>query len=127
MDDTSLFKKLGRVAAPPDFERRVMSELARRREARPRVRRSLVFRYSLAGTAAVLLACFLVLNLAVPRRNEIATAAGAKLEKGGRASEFVPITEAMDYGTEIRRAAYEPNTVYILEQISTASDTKIKY
>jgi hypothetical protein len=125
MDDTSLFKKLGRVAAPPDFERRLMSELARRREALPKLRRSLVFRYSLAGTAAALLVCFLVLNLAVPRQNGMA--AGAKLAGGARAADFVPITEAMDYGTDVRRAVYEPRTVYILEQISTASDANIRY
>ena len=32
MDDADLLNKLERVAAPPDFERRVMSELARRRD-----------------------------------------------------------------------------------------------
>ena len=127
MDNADLLKNLERVAAPPDFERRVMIELVRRRTVLPKVRRSLIFRYSLAGTAAALLVCFLVLNLAVPRKSEIATAAGVGLEDRAKSGAFVPITEAMDYGTEIRRSAYEPRTVYLLEQISTASDVKIKY
>jgi hypothetical protein len=127
MDDANLLKNIERVAAPPDFERRVMGELVRRRAALPKVRRSLIFRYSLAGTAAALLICFLVLNLAVPQKNEIAAPAGIKVEDRAKSNDFLPITEAMDYGTEIRRSAYEPRTVYILEQISTASDSKIKY
>jgi len=128
MDDTSLLRKLDRVAAPPDFDRRVLAQLAQRRAALPQVRKARIFRYSLAGTAAALLVCFLVLNMVVlrnsPGRGQMADRAGAAASNADR---IVPITESMNYRNEVRAVSYEPKTVYILEQVSDASNKYIHY
>jgi|WetSurMetagenome_2_1015567.scaffolds.fasta_scaffold225791_1 hypothetical protein len=120
MDDISLLRKLDRVAAPPGFEDRVLGELARRRTARIAEVRTRPFRYTLAGAAAALLAGFLVVNTFVLRRGD-----GSRELAGVRDS--LPITETMNYRSEARNAALEPRTVYILEQVSDASNRNIKY
>lgn len=127
MDDTNLLRKLGRVSAPPDFERRVMAQLIQRRADLPKVRKLQTFRLSLAGAAAALLVCFLVLNVFVFQKYGPARMAGRDANEVLSPNDFMLITEAVDYGSEIRGASYEPQTVYILEQISNASNTLIKY
>ena len=127
MDDANLLRKLDKISAPPDFERLVMSELIRRREALPRARRLQTFRLSLAGAAAALLVCFLILNMFVFQKYGPARMAGRDAEEVLSPNDFLRITEAVDYGSEIRGASYEPQTVYILEQVSNASNTLIKY
>jgi len=128
MDDTSLLRKLDRVAAPPDFERRVLALLAHRRAALPQARKARTFRYSLAGAAAALLVCFLVLNTVVlrnsPGRGPLAGPASAA---AANADRIVPIMESMNYRNEVRGVSYEPKTVYILEQVSDASNKYIHY
>ena len=128
MDDISLLKKLDRVTAPPDFEQRVMTQLARRRAALPQARRAQAFRYSLAGAAAALLVCFLVLNVFVlrngPGRVQMASRDATEAVK---ATDIVPITETVNYRNEVRDASSEPRTVYILEQVSNASYKHIRY
>jgi len=126
MDDASLLKRLGRVTAPPDFERRVMAHLARRRAELPQTKRAQAFRYSLAGAAAVFLVCFLALNIFVLRNGPLQTA-GRNAAGIQSAREFIPITEAVDYRKEIQNASLEPRTVFILEQISNASNRYINY
>jgi hypothetical protein len=124
MEDTSFLRKLDRVIAPPDFERRVMAQLVQRRATLAQTRRTQVFRLSLAGAAAALLAGFLVLNMIVLRSS--GPAPFADRDAAG-ARESVPITETMNYRNEVRAAANEPRTVYILEQVSDASNVHIKY
>ena len=119
MDDISLLQKLDRVIAPPDFNSCVLGELARRRASLTAERRSRPLRFALAGGAAALLAGFLVLNTIVLRRGDLAVSGGRELA-GLRDS--LPITETMNYRAEARNAALEPRTVYILEQVSDASN-----
>ena len=128
MDDISLLRKLERAAAPPDFERRVMAQLARRRAELPQVRRAQVFRYSLAGAAAALLVCFLALNVFVLRSGPDRTMmAGRDRLESASAGGVVSITEPLSYRNEVRSVSYEPQTVYILEQVSNASNKYIRY
>jgi len=128
MDDTNLLKNLGRVVAPPDFERQVMAQLARRRAEIPSVRRARVFRYSLAGAAAALLVGFLTLNVFVLRRGpDRLTMAGRDMPESASAGSFVSITEPVNYRNEVRNISAEPQTVYILEQVSNAPNKYIRY
>ncbi len=128
MDDISLLGKLERVTAPPDFEQRVMTQLAQRRAALPQTRRAQAFRYSLAGAAAALLVCFLVLNVFVLRNGAgRAQMAGREVTEVMKAADIVPITETVNYRNEVRDASSEPQTVYILEQVSYASNKYIRY
>jgi hypothetical protein len=123
MDNTELLRKLQRVGAPPDFEARVLAELGRRRRALPRVRRARSFQLALQGAAAGFLVLFAVLNIFVFRP------APASLEAGRvpAEAEFLPITEPVDYGLEVRASSAEPRTVYILENVSNASSSRIRY
>jgi len=127
MEDFSLLRKLDRVSAPPDFERKVMSQLSARRKALPQIRRALAFRYSLAGAAAALLVCFVVVNMFVLQKGPLSESAGRTAQGALSPRDFVSISEQVKYSPEIRRASYEPRTAYILEQVSDASNVLIKY
>jgi hypothetical protein len=127
MEDSSLLNKLNRVTAPPDFEPKVMAQLAARQKALPRMRRALTFRYSLAGAAALLLICFIVVNMFVLQKGPLSEFAGRNTKGTVSPREFVPITERVKYLPEIRQASYEPKTAYILEQVSDASNVLIRY
>ena len=128
MDDINVLRKLGRVAAPPDFERQVLASLARRRAELPQIRRAQVFRYSLAGAAAALLVCFLALNTFVLRSGPARMALADKsAPDSASAAGVVHITEPVSYRNEVRSVSYEPQTVYILEQVSNASNKYIRY
>jgi hypothetical protein len=140
MDDTSLsvLTKLDRVAAPPEFEDRVMSALIGRRASLVQDRRSRLLRYSLAGAAAFLLIGFLALNVFVSQRPDAALLAGFESLDGRDAAGrriSLPITETMNYRREILNAASasnsgsssSPSTVYILEQVSDSPSKYIKY
>jgi hypothetical protein len=127
MEDFSLLSKLNRVTAPPDFERKVMSQLSARRKALPQMRRALAFRYSLAGAAAALLVCFIVVNMFVLQKAPLSESAGQTGRGALSSIGFMPISEPVKYSPEIRRASYEPKTAYILEQVSDASNVLIKY
>jgi hypothetical protein len=127
MEDFSLLSKLDRVAAPPDFERKMMSQLSARRKALPQMRRALAFRYSLASAAAALLVCFVMVNMFVLQKGPLSESAGQTAQGALSSRDFMPISEPVKYSPEIRRASYEPKTAYILEQVSDASNVLIKY
>jgi hypothetical protein len=127
MEDTNLLGRWDRVAAPPDFEERVMAELARRRQALPQMRRTRLFRLSLAGAAAALLVAFVGSNVFIGRPGGPSGLAsgGAAAVSGVRPA--LSITEVLDYGNEVRSVSSDPRPVYILEQVSFASNTIVKY
>lgn len=132
METYELLKKLGTVKAPADFEQKLMAQLSLRKKARVR-RKTLSF--SLAGAFAGVLVLVLAVNFFIlPGRNSVPyTAAGKNslsvLEPGGslQSGETIPIIEAVDFSSEIRTLAGEVPTVYILEQVSWATDAKIRY
>jgi hypothetical protein len=142
MEDINLatLGKLDRIAAPPDFEGRVMSALTSRRASLAQARRTRPLRYSLAGAAAFLLIGFLALNVFVPQRPDSALQAGFESLDGRDATGrrvSLPITEAMNYRREFLDAASafnsaptsasSPSTVYILERVSDSPRQYIKY
>ena len=127
MEDINLLGKLERVAAPPDFEQRVMTQMARRRASAAQARRAQMFRYSLAGAAAALLVCFLVLNVFVLRTGGRPEMAGPLAQNDQNQSGGLSIMENVDYGREVRSSSYDPRAVFILENVSYASNSQIKY
>jgi len=133
MEELNLLEKLERVKAPPDFEQKVLSLLSERKEKRCLRVRNL--RFSFAGALAVLLVCFIVLNVFVFRGKESldfsgvekGVPAGAKRGEKLRERDYLPIIEAVEYSGEIQRPSYESQTIYILEQVSEERLEQIKY
>jgi hypothetical protein len=138
MEGHELLGKVNRVKAPPDFEERVFSKLGEARRARARRRAAL--RYAFAGSAAVFLVSFILLNqLVLNKRPSPATlgmdrsfAMGKQVSSPAPAREeavqaYLPVLETVDYSTEFQNASYQPRTVYILEQVSEVRPTEIRY
>jgi hypothetical protein len=124
MEERNFLEKMNRVAAPPGFERRVLAELALRKERRRSSVRT--WRFVYAGGAAVFLAAVILAGVFVPdRTGGKDTVATARL--AGRPSEAVPVMETLDYSSEYRNASLEPRTIYILEQVSEVSPREITY
>lgn len=132
MDELSLLTKMKRVKAPPDFEQRVLKQLALRKTRQARVR---YLRLSFSGAFAVLAVLFAVLNVFIlPHRTGPKLPAETRglsfemqMNKSTVTRESIPIIEALDYGGEIRNLGHELPTVYILEQVSETSDPNIIY
>lgn len=130
MEELDLLREWGQVNAPQDFEQRVMTRLAQRKRKRVRVRR---FSFSLAGAVSAAAMILVVLNFFVLTDRGAQDYLGLKKAvptdfRGPQEErDFIPITESVDYVGEIRSLRSEPPTIYILEQVSDRTDTKIKY
>ena len=133
MDELDLLQKMGDVKAPPGFEQRVLSHLSVRKKKRARVR---TLSLSLAGAFSAALVLFVVLNIFILSERgpvEVAELDKKSLAPGYRAEEApqprptIPITEAVDYGEEVRSLSQEPRTIYLLEQVSDEVSSTIKY
>jgi hypothetical protein len=152
MEGHELLGKMNRAKAPTEFETRVLARLGEERQAR--VRRRTTLRYALAGAAGVVVIGFLALNTLVLQKKPAETLAAKSgsaersmafggsvqdaaannlsLPAAGRAREDIsrtalPVLEAVDYSREVRSVSYEPQTVYILEQVSDVRPSEIKY
>ncbi len=134
MDVPNLLKKLERIKAPPDFEQKILAQLSLRKRRKQRIK---YLRLSLAGAFSAALVFFMAVNVFIlPKKGPLEV---ADLEKGlaspstfqgrgePRKGETIPIIEAVDYAGEIQSASREPQTIYILEQVSEGTSTKIKY
>jgi len=132
MEDLNYLSRLDRVAAPQDFEQGVTARLALRRGLR---RRQRVLGFSLAGATAAFLAYFVLLNFVGLRKNVPAGMAGLKKdraaaqsqERNATAGEFIPVLETMDYFDKVQPQSIQPETVYLLEQVSYTTQKGIKY
>lgn len=125
MEEHNILNRLGRVGAPEDFERRVLTELSRRKKRRSHT--LLVRRYAFAGGAAIFLAAFVLLNVFVLKQPGGVHVAGKGAAPGSAENEVINVMETLDYSAEVHNASYEPQTVYILEQVSEASPQEITY
>ncbi|MBN2244923.1 MAG: hypothetical protein JW755_03660 [Candidatus Aminicenantes bacterium] len=129
MKELNYLKELGRVNAPPDFEQRVLTQLSLRKRSEIRVRR---LRLSFAGAFGAVAILVIVAGLFfLPQKGNLRYSG---LEKGFSPEfsgfehhNYIPITESMEYAGEIRSKAKQPRTIYILEQVSDTTDTRIKY
>ena len=136
MEGHELLSRMDRAKAPADFEERVFRKLGEARRAR--ARRRAAFRYAFAGSAAVLIIGFVLFNQTLLLRQSPHAALGkseppartvaypASVLKDASAS-YLPVLETLDYSSEMRNASYQPQTVYILEQVSEVRPSEIKY
>ncbi len=133
MDELTILKKLEQVKAPPDFEQQVMVRLSLRQRSlrRPRVG----FRLSLAGAFASLLLVFVLLNvlvlqnrapLNISRSQSDRSAAAAGVQAAGF-GQTISIIETLDYSSEMRSRSYEPEAIYLLEQVSDTTPKGVKF
>jgi len=135
MEEHDMLRRLDRVTAPPGFEAQVRALLVRRREARPRELRLRAFRFSLASAAAGLLTLFVVLNTVVlrPGSSLPGRAVGDDQVVGGNriaadsGATVLPVMETVDYRREAKTTSLQPQAHYILENVSYASNTLIRY
>jgi hypothetical protein len=126
MEEPNLLRRLDRITAPADFELRVRALLVRRKADRPREIRSRIFRYSLAGTGAAFLAGFVLLNTVFVGSRGFSGVAERR-GTGAPAAERLPVMETVNYRNEARNASLHPEAVYILENVSYTSDSRIRY
>jgi hypothetical protein len=133
MSELDILKKLDTVKAPPGFEQQVIARLSLRKRLERRRRTAL--RWSLAGSLASLAVVFVVLSTVVFRDGTPsgiadrgpASRATSSLVQRAAADETISIIETLDYTTEIRSRSSEPETIYLLEQISDTTPREIKY
>lgn len=117
MKELEKLRHVDKVEAPPGFETRVMSRLYERKAQRKKAR---TIQLSVAGafsTVALLVVTAQVFFVG-PQTPEPAVA-------GGGIS--IPITEAVTFSGEPRSQVQDPRTIYILEQVSDSTDTRIVY
>jgi hypothetical protein len=133
MSEMDVWKRLDMVKAPPGFEQQVMAQLSlRKRQER---RRRVVLRWSLAGSVASLAVVFVVLSTGIFRDGAPAGVADRRADSRPATSmvqraaveQTIPIIETLDYTTEIRSRSPEPETIYLLEQVSDTTSREIKY
>jgi hypothetical protein len=139
MEGHELVGKVNRVKAPSDFDERVFTSIGEARQAR--ARRQAAFRYAFAGSAALLLVGFVLLNVHVVNTQGPRAFADKGLSEGlmtqqppfsglagdGVARTYLPVLETVDYSNEFRNVSNQPRTVYILEQVSEVRPTEIKF
>lgn len=133
MSEWDILKGLDTVKAPPDFEQKVMAQLSLRK--RVERRRRAVLRWSMAGSFASLAAVVFLLNVFVfqgrspsgiaERGKGIAPA--SSMMQNAAYERTVSILETLDYRTEMRSRSSEPETIYLLEQISDTTPRGIRY
>jgi hypothetical protein len=136
MEGHELLAKMTKVTSPPGFEAGVLRRLPAARKERARSRR-VAYRYAFAGSAALMVVGFLLLNPSLFEKQTVLTfaekeALTATPGKGtgvpsAAQTRFVPVYETMDYASEFRNARSEPKTVYILEQVSESVSSEIIY
>jgi len=132
MEAYELLNRLGTVKAPSDFEQKVMAQLSLRKRKHVRSR---TLRFSLTGALAGGIAVLLAINFFIlpgqgpARFSSLERDLAPSSLSGERyaTGESIPIIETVDYASEIRTLTNEVPTVYILEQVSWTTDTKIKY
>ncbi len=135
MEGHELLVKMTKVEAPAGFEEGVLARLPAVRAERARSRRRAFAGTAFAGSAALILVAVLVFGPSRPDEAGVLTyaereALSATPGRGARAaagSRLVPVYETMDYASEYRNARPQPQTVYILEQVSETVPSEIIY
>lgn len=128
MEKLDLLEKLQRVQAPPGFEQGVIARLPLAREKRLIRRR--IQRLALAGAPAAALAVLALFNVIGFQKGglvEADKAGGVSRPSVAAPVEVIPVMETLDYVNEMRNQAYEPKTIYILEQVSDLYPAGVKF
>jgi len=133
MSEWDILKGLDTVKAPPDFEQIVMAQLSLRK--RVERRRRAVLHWSMAGSCASLAAIVVLLNIfvfqgrspsGIAERGKGISPASSMMQSAAY-ERTVSILETLDYRTEMRSRSSEPETIYLLEQISDTTPRGIRY
>jgi len=132
MEGHKLLGGMNKVKAPENFDELVFAGLGEAR--RTRLRRRAAFRYAFAGSAALALIGFVLLNVHLVNSRSPRSVAGrvrSGMASDGAGSEtartYMPILETVDYSSEYRSGSSATRTVYILEQVSEVRPTEIKF
>jgi hypothetical protein len=129
MKELEKLRQMDWVKAPPGFEARVLAGIHERRAHKKKM---VILRWSLAGAFATM--ALLVVTAQVffvgPQTPAQSFAVGeepfTKKALPGR-EPAIPITEAVTFAGEPKSQVRDPNTIYILEQVSDSTDTRIIY
>ncbi|HSA95328.1 MAG TPA: hypothetical protein VLJ16_04705 [Acidobacteriota bacterium] len=136
MEGHEQLAKVIKVRAPEGFEVTVLAKLPAARQERARARRVTAYRFAFAGSAALLLAGFLVFApssrepdavLTYAEREALTAAPGKGAASAASRSRALPVYETMDYPSEFRNAQAQRPTIYILEQVSETRPSEIIY
>lgn len=126
-----LLKKLERVKAPPDFEQKVLSQLSLRKKQM----KTRYLRLSLAGAFSAVVVLLVVINVFIlPQKGPMgfiglkkSISSGLQKEEPMGVKSLIPIIEPLDYRSEIKSFSEGLSTIYILEQVSEKTSSKINY
>jgi hypothetical protein len=132
MEELNQLEKLGKVKAPPDFERRVMDRLVQLK--RTKAPAALFgWRLSLAGALTALVIGFLLVNIFVLQKPGSLASQGRESGlnrsaiNSGLEAEVIPVMERLNYSQEVRGLAADRGTIYILENVSDETYQEIRY
>ncbi|MBC7363615.1 MAG: hypothetical protein H5U07_03595 [Candidatus Aminicenantes bacterium] len=120
MNEEKYLSYLDKVSAPPGFEQAVLNRLRKERKHRLWLRR-----LELGLTAAVIV--LVVLQLTFQPLSKWGSGPTELASNGHAASEERFIIEPVDLKKEIKMAYEEPQTIFILEQVSDNWIQQIKY
>jgi hypothetical protein len=136
MEGHEFLTKMTKVAAPEDFEEHVLARLPEARAERSRRARRTAYRYTFAGSAALVLAGFLVFRpapvdkptvLTYAERQALTASPGRGGSPAAERNLAMPVFETMDYASEFQNDQSQPATIYILEQVSEVRSSEIIY
>ncbi len=139
MEELKILRRIDKIKASPDFERRVLTRIEHETAAKERLGWPVFLKASLAGAGALLLVGGIYLGMhknigwdspsstvsgpgiRATYRNSV-PAAGAEGRSG-----MVPLLETVDYSEEMHGASSGARAVYLLEQVSGGSSSGIKF
>ena len=130
MEERDFLDKLTKVKAPLEFEQKLMAQLSLRKQAKYRMQKRARFSFAIAG--ASLIVVFIALSVFIlPKKSQVGLAdlqenIPSKYQETEN-KEVIPLIESVDYSQEMHNFSGEPKTVYILEQVSNVSNTRIIY
>jgi hypothetical protein len=120
MEEQKYVSQLPRVSAPPGFEQTVLVRLKEKKTRQVRWRR---LEWSLAGAAALVLIAVLIFR-PVLKKSEYSE---AEIKRDYGQEEVISVIEPLNFREEIMKATDEPQTVFILEQVSDSLVQQARY
>ncbi len=129
MKELEKLRQVDRAEAPPGFEARVLAGLHERKAHKKKIK---TLHLSLAGAFATM--ALLVVTAQVffvgpqPPAQMVAVEKSSFTQKALPEREIsIPITEGVTYTGEPKSQVRDPQTIFILEQVSDSTDTRIIY
>ncbi|HOM94597.1 MAG TPA: hypothetical protein P5517_04320 [Candidatus Saccharicenans sp.] len=111
MEEKNYISQLPRVKAPEDFENQVLNRL---KKEKVRVVRQRRWAWGLGGVAAAVLMAIILIKPGVKQPSYTAQ----QLEQERSPLEVIQVVEPLNLENEIKTATDDPQTVFILEQVS---------